>query len=175
MPKCVLNWEGLRSLAMKTVVKKTDMNKNYRLVMLTTLILALFIFFGFLVAKKYFSNWKIYNLKELEIESIKLPPTTVKDAIYAAYSLPGVKVAMTDQHQRLLEQASSTASYLNEEPTLVYWIADGDEKHPPEVSEHSWFITFRSNFMPAYICEISFSDTEIVQGVGQVDCSHKGK
>lgn len=151
------------------------MKINYHIIIPITLIFAIILSLCVWGAILFFSEWKIYNLEELASTSLKLPPTTVKDAAYAAYSLPEVKAAMAGQHQRLLDQATSTASSLNKKATPVYWIVNGSEKHPPEVSEHSWFITFRTNFRPAYICTISFSDAEIVQGVGHVDCGYEKK
>jgi hypothetical protein len=147
------------------------MKINYRIVILTALIFTVILFFSVFYTAKRFNEWRIYNLEELVSTPLELPPATMKDAAHAAYSLPEVKAAMAEPHKRLLDQVSS----LNKKATPVYWIVNGSEKHPPEVSEHSWFITFRTNYRPAYICTISFTDTEIVKGFGHVDCGYEKK
>lgn len=116
----------------------------------------------FITSSSEYEEFKVYDLKTLEQE---LPPATAREAIYTAFSLDEVKSKMTERHQFLTERASAQS-------LEFYWIATAEKTAISKTQDNQWHVVFRTNRIPSYICDVSFTDTSILQDGAKVICQN---
>ncbi|MEZ4103783.1 MAG: hypothetical protein R3B60_00665 [Candidatus Paceibacterota bacterium] len=108
---------------------------------------------------------KIYDLSSLEKKPANFPPITNMEAIYTAFSLDEVKTKMVEENKVFNRWAEAV-------DTEIYWTVTAKKLVLPETNDNSWHIVFKANVLPSYMCDVTFSNSGILENDTEIVCGY---